>query len=413
VTLDVLIEDLVNRGEAVTLDAIGGPGILTDDVASSPLFPYVANAIVDTWDELSQPDRATAAALISDAIATKLGGLALGDTCLAVVPEAPRLEMTVGVKDALRVRISDRIDQQSGSKAAIALRWLAHLAAISEEARPALFDVLTGVARGIEPMPFSVGAAQVAGLAYDHWRDDNARACIERLVDSDGEADAWFALGQARLVDALEEGDAGSCVASLRATIECFDNAANTGEQRPDAVMYAHAVRFLTGWMSDATADMLASDYGGAHSALHQYIVGGWGLADQPMWIRPRFEAETAWIELVRLMHGAVEARPSGQSWYQPAVAISAMADVYRAANSFRPRRTCGEVTASAFPFLLAPTVTAPFIDNDERVAFVELWLRNSDDPDADDFASLVRERSERVVPPKRQPPGATRRSPI
>jgi len=411
--LDVTISDLVERGEPVTLDTLGGIDHIPDEIAVSPLFPYVAHAFVDAWDQLKDNDRVRATGLIAAAIADCTGGVALNDTCLTVVPAAPDLAITLRVKDALRAKATERADQATGGVAAIALRWLAHLAVVADEARPALNDVLAGVARtATEPMPFAVAAAQIAGLTYDCWRDSTAVECLTRLVATDGDADAWFALGQARLVDALEADDRDSCVSGLRATLECFDNAASTGEQRPDARMYGHAIRFVTEWVADATAEMLDGHRAEAHKALQEYMLGGRGLPDQPMWTRPRYEAETTWIELVQQMHVAMDAAPGGDAWYDSAVAIGALSDVYRAANSFRPRRATDAPTATAFPDLIAPTLTAPFVEQSQRVAFVDRWLRDSSDPDADAFAQFVRERSEQVVHPKRRPPGLTRRSP-
>ena len=205
--------------------------------------------------------------LIATAIADSSSGVALNDTCVVVVPAAPGLAITLDVKDALRSRVAERVDQAASAVAAIALRWLAHLAVLTDEARPALADALTGVARSAaEPMPFAVAAAQVAGLTYDCWRDGIAVDCLTRLVDTDGDADAWFALGQSRLVDALEADDRDTCISGLRSTLECFDNAANNGEQRPDARMYGHAIRFVTGWVADATArDARGSSNRGAY----------------------------------------------------------------------------------------------------------------------------------------------------
>ena len=378
--VDDVVADLVTRGEDITVEALGGMGQLTTEVTNSPLFPYIAHAIIADWAQLREAERSAATALVTEAIGEGLGGLALGDTCGAVVPVAPALLISIDIKDALRTRIAARSDVESASVAAIALRWLAHLAVLTEEARPALVDVLTAVARGPEPMPFAVAAAQVAGLAYDHWRDDNARQCMWRLVESDADADAWFALGQSRLIDALEATDREACMAGLHTTLECFDNAANTGEQRPDAVMYGHAVRFVTAWASNATVDMLAANYEGAHAALQEYMLHGLGLAEQPMWIRPRYETETAWIELVRTMHASVEAGSDGPSWCELAVVIGALADVYRVANSLRPRCATDEATAPAFPDLVAPTVTAPVVEDARCIAFVNMWLRESDE---------------------------------
>ena len=410
-TLDATITDLVERGETVTLAALGGIDNIPDGSSASSLFPYVAHAFVTAWGELDRNHRCRATAIIATAISDCTSGVALNDTCLTVVPAAPDLSITLDVKDALRARATERADQAAGGVAATALRWLAHLAVLADEARPELTDVLTGVARTAnEPMPFAVAAAQVAGLTYDCWRDSTAVDCLTRLVTTDGDADAWFALGQARLVDALEANDRDTCVGGLRATLECFDNAANNGEQRPDARMYGHAIRFVTEWAADATPEMLDGHRIDAHTALQEYMLGGKSLPDQPMWVRPRYEVETAWIELVQRMHIATDAAPVGAAWYDSAVAIGALADVYRAANSFRPRRATDVPGATAFPDLVAPTLTAPFVEQSQRISFVERWLRDTDEPDAEAFAQLVRERCERVVPPKRRPSGPTRR---
>lgn len=409
--IDATIVDAVQRGETITLDVLGGIDDLADDTASSPLFPYVAHAFVAAWGQMDGDSRARAASLISTAIARSTSGVALNDTCLAVVPVAQDLAITLDLKDALRSNIGERTDQAAAGVAAIALRWLAYLAVVADEARPALADVLTGVARTApEAMPFAVAAAQVAGLTYDFWRDSNAVGCLTRLVNTDGDADAWFGLGQTLLVDALEADDRETCISGLRATLECFDNAANNGEQRPDARMYGHAIRFVTEWATSATAEMLAGHHIEAHTALQDYMLGGRGLPDQPMWIRPRYETETAWIELVHRMHLATDAATDGDAWYHSAIAIAALADVYRAANSFRPRRATDSAAATAFPDLVAPMLTAPFLEHAQRASFVERWLREVDDPSAEAFAQLVRERSKQVVPPKQRPSGLTRR---
>jgi hypothetical protein len=217
-------------------------------------------------------------------------------------------------------------------------------------------------------------------------------------------------LGQTRLVDALEAVDRETCISGLRDTLECFDNAANNGEQRPDARMYGHAIRFVIEWVADATADMLKGHHTAARAALKEYLVGGRGLPDLPMWIRPRYETETAWIELVQQMHVATVAGPDGDAWYDSANAIGALADVYRATNSLRPRRGNRAPIAAAFPDLVAPRLTAPFLEQTQRISFVEKWLRDVDEPGAAAFAQLVRVNAEKVVPPKRWPSGPTRR---
>lgn len=410
--LDSTITELLHHDQAVTLAALGGFEAISTEQTASPLFPYVANVLVAEWDTLNADQQATAKALISKAIGEIPSGLALSDTCQIVVPAAPRLGIAVEVKTSLRDRLRSRSDQRTGAIAAIALRWLANLAVITDGARGAVVDALTEVAVGpTEPPPFATVAAQVAGVVYDRWRDAAATDSLSRLTETSGDADAWFALGQARLVDALDAPDGDACLSGLRSTIECFDYAAANGEQRPDAVIYANAVRFVTSWAAGASADMLADYYRTAHNALHEYMLLGHRLPDQRGWLRPRFEAETAWIELVTAMERVADHGRADPPWYDASTTIGALADVYRTANSFYPARTNDAAPADALPDLVAPQLTAPFVERAERLSYVARWLDEVDTPDAEEFADLVRERTEQVVPPKaRRPPGSTRR---
>lgn len=406
--MDVTISDLVERGQPVTLDALGGISALSSEEVASPLFPYVAEAVVAAWHGLSAEEHNDAADLLCAAIIKATSAVALNDTCLTVVPVATDLGIALAVKDALRDKAAIRTDQTTGGLAAMSIRWLAHLAVVAAEARPALADVLTGVARQEpEPMPFAGAAAQVAGLSYDCWRDINALGCLDRLTNSDAEADAWFGLGQARLVDAFEALDREGIFTGLRDALACFDYAMSSAEDRADAALYGHIIRFVTEWASNATTEMLESHLAGAEAALHDYMLGGRGLPQQPMWLRPRYEAENAWIIAVRQLRTALGTGREGTPWYEPAVAIGALADAYRAASSLRPRRATADATATAFPNLIAPQLTAPILDNAERLAYVEIWLHHSDDPNADAFARMVRDAANaQVVPPKRAAAG-------
>lgn len=399
--LDSTIDELVRADQPVTLEALGGLEAIDTEHVTSPMFPYVVSALLPVWESLDPEGRDTARGLIAAAISETSSGLALSDICQVVVPAAVDLGIAVSVKASLRDRIRGREDPRSGALAAIALRWLAHLAVVTDTARGAVVDALSEVAlEPGEPPPFATTAAQVAGIVYDHWRDAAATECLTRLSETSGDADAWFALGQARLVDALEAADHDSCLAGLESSLECFAYAANA-EQRSDAVMYANAVRFITTWAAGASAEMLADYYQSAHMALHDYMLRGLGLPEQPVWLRPRYEAETAWIELIMGMERVTDRGTPDLRWYDAATAIGALAEVYRAANSFHPARTGAEAVVEGLADLVAPRLTAPFVERQERLGYVSRWLEDVDDPEAEAFADLVRERAEQVVPPK------------
>ena len=407
-----LIARQEQAGEPVTLDALGGITAITEDDATSPLFPYVAEAVVEEWDRLGVENQALARDRILRALDTLLSALALNDVARAVVPDAARLGIVGRVKDALRVRASVRTDEKTGALAATALRWLCLLAVTAPEARYALLDVLTGVARNgsTETLPFAVAASQMASVAYDHWRDNGAKDCLERLTESDGEADAWFGLGQARLADALEAEERNAMVAGLREALSCFVNARAAGENRPDAALYVHALQFVAGWESNCSATALQTHVDGAREALHEYMALGSGLPEQPMWLRPRFAAEVEWIDLVKRMQRALDAEDLG-SWLHAATVLNALADAYRSANALQPlrsQRTATDQAESPFGVLLVPRLTAPLVEHQARLALIDGWVKESDTPEAEVFRSLI--RAQEVVPPKARPPGLVRR---
>lgn len=407
-----LIARLEATHERVTLDALGGMSAITDDDASSPMFPYVAEAVGEEWDRLGAEDRALARDRILGALASLRSGLALNDVARVVVPDAERLGIVGQVKDALRARASERTDERSGALAATALRWLTHLAITAPEARYALLDVLTGVAAAgrTETMPFAVAASQMASVAYDHWRDEGAKDCLGRLTESDGEADAWFGLGQARLADALEAEEREAMVAGLREALSCFVNARSAGEDRPDAALYVHALQFVTGWESNDSAAVLQPHVDAARDALHQYMGLGSGLPEQPMWLRPRFAAEVEWIDLVRRMQRALDAEDL-RSWLHAAPVLNALADAYRTASALQPLRSQQAATdqaESSFAALLMPRLTAPLVEHQAHLALLDGWAKESGAPEAEVFRGLI--RAQGVMPPKARPPGLTRR---
>ena len=420
------IADLVSRDQEVTLTAIGGIDTVPESWAGNAMFPYVADAAVGAWGTLSDSQHEHASDLFGAAITNTDSALALNDTCQAVVPAATDLGIVIRIKNALCSRAAARSTQSEGALAAISIRWLAHLAVSTHTARPALFDLLASVAlnpREPEPMPFAIAAAQVAGLAHDFWREQIARECLERLTSTDAVADAWFGLGQAWLVKAFEASSRPAVMEGLDEALKCFDNARNSGEDRPDAKLYAHIIRFVTELANDAPAKMLEQHVHCAESALREYMLGGRRLPEQPMWLHPRYTVESAWSLAIRRLHNAIEERSSADSWYQPAIVISALSAAYIAANSLCPSRynPASTETAEALPGLVAPQLTAPFLENAERLAFVKRWLSETDNPDSEAFARLVNEAVEKlmdeeaadsqVVPPKKDPPGDARRS--
>ena len=419
------IAELVSTNQPVTLAAIGGIDAIPRSMATSPMFPYVANALVTEWISFSSSQREVASELIEVAIKNADSGLALNDTCQAIVPAVADLGIEFRVKEALRIKAVVRKTSAQGALAAIAIRWLTHLAAIAPTVRPALLDVLSGIAldsKDPEPTEFAPTAAQIAGIAHDFWRDQIAADCLVRLTNSNADSDSWFGLGQARLVHAFEADSSETLIAGLMDALECFDNATIVGEDRPDAMLYVHIIRFVREFVNRAPTEMLEKHVQEAEFALRQYILGSTGLPDQPMWYRPTFAAENAWIIAVNRIHHANKRATCNNAWYEPAILIGALSEAYVAANTLSPLRydSSGTVSSEAFVDLMTPRLTAPFLEDLEKLEFVREWVAESDSPNAEAFEAFVRlaiqDQSRRgssgleEVPPNQRPPGHTRR---
>lgn len=415
--LDDRIADLVERDQPVTLGDLGGVDRIPDEWVGSTMFPYAAEAIVTEWGTLSNQQRTDGIRLIISAITGTESALALSDTCAAVVPSAAELGIDIALKDVLRRKTDVRSSPTQGALAATALRWLTHLAVNTDTAKPALLDLLVGVARQTEETTqFAIAAAQVAGIAYDHWREPNALDCLERLTHTDADTDAWFGLGQARLVDAFEENSKVTVMEGLQAALKCFERSTLSGEDRPDATMYSHVIRFVIKLTNGAAAETLKPHISDAETALREYMLGGRRLPEQPMWLRPRYTAENSWMTAIQCLHRAIDSVPSSHPWYQPSVVIGALSNAYRAANSLCLLRhdTEDTSTTNTFPDLIAPRLTAPFLEKTEQLALVDMWLNESDSPDAETFAELVHKAAEehidkgtaaaRTPPPRARP---------
>lgn len=388
---------LARSGGNVTLEQLGGLEDIPAESTTSPIFPLVADAIVQAYSSGGRmPDKA--AELVVDAVANANSGVALADICASVVPVAPAAGIATRLKEALRVRTIPRATSAEAGMAALALQALCHLAVLDDSARPALLDVLTAVASGdAEDSAFAVAAARVAGVAFDHWRDPTAVQCLERLTDTEAEADAWFALGHARLVEALQHTHTGDIAAGVRDAIEPFARAVEQGEDRADARMYLGVVLFVSAWAEGSPAAELQQHLDRAGEALTAFWFEGLGLPERYGWYRPRFEAEVRWLDVLRLMRSVALAEDR-DAWYRPPMVLGALAEALEAARTLRPARTARLDQPSHADELVEPRLATPFLREVAFLGWLDQWLRENPGPTADRLDAAIRRRLEGSV---------------
>lgn len=389
-----MIADQLSAAGTINLDDIGGVAGIPDDAAVSPLFPIVAEAIVAAFPALNGDEQQTGVQLLCAGVGTMTGGLALRTLCDVVVPAAPALGATEPLKDILRQRVNVRSDEANAALASVAVKALCHLALLESSARYILFDALGTIGSKPEFGVFATAAAWTAGVVFDRWREPAATDCLERLTTGEGEADASFWLGQTMLVGALELDDTEAIRASLRRTLEHFDRAAAMGEDRPDAVLYAAIVRFITEYGVGGGMTVLSEHLDKATSAYRDYLIDGTNLPDVPPWMRPRFDAEARWAELLQRLHAATHAEDR-DAWYEAPCMIDGLADAYTSAHTLTPTRSylaAGSKPAGIVDVVI-PRIASPFIDNIVPLAFLDQWLDHTDHPDAARLRDEIAER--------------------
>lgn len=379
---------------AVNLESIGGVAAIPSDAVTSPLFPDVAVAILPRFPTLSDADQSNSVDLLCAAVDASTSGLTLRLLCDVVVPAAGDLGAASRLKDSLRQRVASRVDDTSSVIASIALTGLCHLALLQDDARFVLFDALGSVGADLENEVFARSASWVAGVAFDRWREPVASECLERLTIGEAEADASFWLGQTLLVAALERRDADTVRSAMRDSLEHFDRAAAQGEDRPDAVLYAATVRFITDYSVDTAPSRLAEHLNTAKTACHHYLVDGIGLPDLPSWMRPRYDAEARWVELLQRLQAATEAE-NRESWFEPIRMIDGLADAYTAAHTLTPARShlSPDPHTSGIVETIVPRISSPFLDELAPLAFLDQWLAHTDHADAEGFREAVTDR--------------------
>lgn len=405
---ETTLHELVTNEVPVTVAGLGVIAEIPVSAAVFPLFPIAVAAFVREWSDLDADARAAVAALISEAVRSG-SAASVAEICSEVVPDAEAFGLVQPLKAALRDRVGTRNDASAAAAASIALRWLTHLAVLAQSPRHALHDTLEAVTEH-ESVEFSVAAAQCATVAHDFWGDDSSRNCLDLLTRSSASDDAWFGLGQASIRDALEKSDRDQVIDGLRAALVPFEQAGSAGEERADAAVYVDIIRFVTGWSVQTTPTDLQEIRTSAAGHLNEYMLGGLGLADQPVWLRSRFAVESSWLDLLDRMDATIDAGDDA-SWLTAAGVLDSLADLYRAAASFVVTRTDPTGDTPSVVDLVAPQIADPFIKDTRRLAIVARWADESDHPDASTLRDLVDQRAQEApTPGKHWPSGRSRR---
>ena len=227
---------------------------------------------------------------------------------------------------------------------------------------------------------------RVAGLAHEHFHDDDLLVLLRRLADiPEAEADAGFELAMADLRRALDATDQEQFVPALAQARSGFAAVEATDEARHDAQAYAAALDAIIAFGRPDPAP-LRDAVSRLQDAVHHHqawLSGGY----QPPWTWARTQAEVAWLQLSATLSAAAE--PIHQScWYHPSQAVAALRDAYQAGRAFAAH--LDDQAPRGVEVLIRPIIEGAFVQDAQRLALLDHALAHDPDFARDEAAQRL-----------------------
>ena len=377
-------------------EQIGGRAAVAavaDELADSPLFVYLVNlagnddaAAADESRE--QLDRAV---LRGVAEHSQYSSYASAIACLLSYPSLAR-RLGRALETALQRRAEAATATDSvpvaGAIGATALEAWLHLCTtriMREHRLLAFLTDLPDIIADVSPQ-MVVRLPRVAGMAHEHFGDDDLLTLLQRLVDvPEAEADAGFELALAELRRALDAEDQDDFLLALVQARSGFATVDATDEARHDAQAYAAALDAIMAFgRSDPAA--LREAVSRLKAAVNQHrawLSGGY----LPAWSWARTQAETAWLELSATLAAAADPLHD-TCWYHPSQAVAALRDAYQAGRSFAARTESDG--SRGVEVLIRPTIEGSLVRDANRLALLDHALAHDPAFAGDDAAQQL-----------------------
>jgi hypothetical protein len=351
---------------------------VAEELAAGPLFPYLIDLAGN--DDIATAD--TPQHLLDRAV---LRGVAEHSrhssftSALTRLLAYPSLIHRLGrpLEQALQRRAEagaePDADPAAGGIAAIALETWLYLCSSRILKAHRLLAFLTDLPDFVTSVPLSLATRlpRVAGLAHEHFGDDDLLVLLERLTDiPEAEADADFELALADLRRALSAETHEAFALAIAKARQGFAVVEAADEARHDAQTYAAALDAIMAFDNSNQApfrDAVAR----LDSAVSQHLAwlsGGY----MPAWAWARAKAETAWLQLAATLDAATNPLHD-TCWYNPGEAIAALRDAYKAGRSFAVDAEAGAL--QGIDLLIQPAVEGAFVRDTHLLALLDRAL--------------------------------------
>ena len=383
-------DELLTGPRAEQLGGRAAVAAAADELAGSPLFVYLVdlagNDDAPAADEPRQQlDRAVLRGVAEHSRYTSYA------SAIAHLLTYPALARRLGrpLEYALQRRAEAGTGAGAGPAAgaigATALEAWLHMCSTRVIKEHRLLAFLTDLPDVIADVPLQMATRlpRVAGLAHEHFGDDDLLTLLQQLADiPEAEADAGFELALADLRRALGAEDQDDFVLAMAQARSGFAAVEATDEARHDAQAYAAALDAIMAFGRSDPVPLLDA-VGRLEAAINQHrawLSGG----HLPAWTWARTQAETAWLQLCATLAAAAEPLHD-TCWYHPSQAVAALRDAYKAGRSFAAYAESG--SPQGVEVLIRPTIEGSLVHDANRLALLDHALAHDPVFDGDEAA--------------------------
>jgi hypothetical protein len=371
-------EDLHEGPRAADLGGWEAVAAVADGLASNPYFVYLI-------DIAGKADGTAAGDILTELDQAVLRGVAEHTRHSSYVSAITRLltypsliaRLGRPLEHALQRRseagANPGADVSTAATGATALQAWLHLCTSTTFKEHRILAFLTDLpdAVGDLPSPMARALPRIAGLAHEHFGDDDLIALLHQLADiPEAEADAGFELALADLRRALSAGSQSAFMQSAAQARSGFAAVEAADEARHDAHAYGAALDAIIAFgrtdpaaLRDATSRLEAAV--SQHSA---WLSGNY----VPTWTWTRTQAEVSWLQLSAVLASAADTLHE-ICWYHPSQAVAALLDAYKAARSFTSSAVSSAPTG--VELLILPAIEGAFVRDAYRLALLDRAL--------------------------------------
>jgi hypothetical protein len=265
---------------------------------------------------------------------------------------------------ALCRKLGDRFDALrsagDGLGAYNVIETLVRTALVERSCRHGVIDALTAVTAA-DPEDLLERLPRLVGVAADAWDEPELTQLLELLLDSaPSRVDALFELALTALRAAVAAASASEVIAAMTLARDRFWQV-ETSEQRQDATIYRCMLDVV---LAMATGGQAIQAQNELAAAINARALLTRRSTNRP-WLAPRRDAEAQWSVLARTLAAANTQLPR-PSWREPALALEAVLEAYRAS------RTLTVTDGDGVRLVIEPAVEGAFLRREGLLAHLQ-----------------------------------------